>query len=87
MPAREDLKLEGLTLSAEDFAELMSVEPAALLEEAATHDAVLDPLQDRLPPELARERNALRQRLASADEGPPSKSGTGFARPRRRSAA
>jgi phosphoenolpyruvate carboxykinase (GTP) len=87
MPAREDLNLDGLALSAADFDELMRVEPAALLEEAVTHDALLDPLGERLPAELVRERDALRQRLTSALEGPPSKSGDGLAPPRRRTAA
>jgi phosphoenolpyruvate carboxykinase (GTP) len=87
MPAREDLSLDGLDLSPQDFDELMRLDPAALLEEAASHDALFEPLLERLPAELLRERDALRQRLASALEVPPSKSGTGFARPARPTAA
>jgi phosphoenolpyruvate carboxykinase (GTP) len=87
MPSRENLNLEGLELPAEDLEELMRVDPAALLDEAATHDALLDPLRDRLPAELLRERDDLRERLEHAGGGPPSKSGTGFARPPRRTAA
>ena len=84
MPAREDLNLEGLSLPADDFEELMSLDPAALLEEAASHDALLEPLLDRLSPELLRERDALRQRLLSGD--PPSKRRPGLARPRKTAA-
>jgi phosphoenolpyruvate carboxykinase (GTP) len=87
MPRREDLNLDGLELSPETFAELMSVEPAKLLAEAASHDALFAPLLDRMPPELLDERDALRERLCLRDHDPPSKSGTGHAPPAGRTAA
>jgi phosphoenolpyruvate carboxykinase (GTP) len=68
MPSREDLNLEGLELPAEDFAELMRVSRDELLVEAASHDAFLAPLLDRLPPELVHEREAWRERLAGAND-------------------
>jgi phosphoenolpyruvate carboxykinase (GTP) len=87
MPRREDMNLEGLELAPETFAELMSVEPAKLRDEARSHDALFAPLLSRMPPELLRERRALEERLSGADYEPPSKSGTGHAPPAGRTAA
>jgi len=73
MPRYEDLNLGGLELSKADFNQLASVDPVRLLEEAKTHDQLLSPLLDRLPPELADERDRLRQRLQQAAAAPPAR--------------
>jgi phosphoenolpyruvate carboxykinase (GTP) len=70
MPRYEDLNLSDLKLSRADFEQLTRVDPERLLEEAKTHDQLLEPLLDRLPPELARERDLLRLRLRQAAEAP-----------------
>ncbi|HEX2674930.1 MAG TPA: phosphoenolpyruvate carboxykinase domain-containing protein, partial [Polyangiaceae bacterium] len=70
MPSYEDLNLAGLELTRSDFKHLTSVEPERLLEEAKTHDQLLAPLLDRLPPELAQQRDLLRVRLQQAAESP-----------------
>jgi len=63
MPSYADLNLAGLDLSRADFDRLTNVDTARLLEEAKTHDQLFAPLLDRLPGELARERDQLRARL------------------------
>ncbi|HET7539947.1 MAG TPA: phosphoenolpyruvate carboxykinase (GTP) [Polyangiaceae bacterium] len=68
LPGQGDLNLTGLQLPAADFEQLLSVDPERLLEEAKTHDQLLAPLLDRLPAELAAERDHLRQRLQQAAE-------------------
>ncbi|MEI9952731.1 MAG: phosphoenolpyruvate carboxykinase (GTP) [Pseudomonadota bacterium] len=72
MPRYEDLNLNGLELTRAEFARLTNVDPERLLEEAKTHDQLLSPLLDRLPPELARQRDLLRLRLRQAAEQAPS---------------
>jgi len=70
MPRYEDLNLDGLELARADFDRLTRVDPERLLEEAKTHDQLLSPLLDRLPPELIRQRDLLRLRLQQAGETP-----------------
>lgn len=70
MPAYDDLNLAGLELTRADFNHLTGVDPARLLEEARSHDRLLAPLLDRLPPALAEQRDLLRQRLQHAAEAP-----------------
>jgi len=70
MPRYEDLNLDGLALARADFERLTRVDPERLLEEAKTHDQLLSPLLDRLPPELIRQRDLLRLRLQQAGETP-----------------
>ena len=70
MPSYDDLNLAGLELTRADFNRLTSVDPERLLEEAKTHDQLLAPLLDRLPPELAQQRDLLRERLQQAAELP-----------------
>ncbi|HYQ04689.1 MAG TPA: phosphoenolpyruvate carboxykinase (GTP) [Polyangiaceae bacterium] len=73
MPSYDDLNLAGLELTRADFNDLTNVDPERLLEEAKTHDQLLAPLLDRLPPELAEQRDLLRQRLQRAAETPRAK--------------
>jgi phosphoenolpyruvate carboxykinase (GTP) len=88
MPRREDLHLDGLGLSAERLDAVLAVDPAGLLEEATSHDALFAPLLSRLPPALLRERDALLDRLHHACEPPaPDQSGPGLPAPVGRSAA
>jgi len=70
MPSYDDLNLAGLELPRADFNRLTSVDPERLLEEAKTHDQLLAPLLDRLPAELAEQRDLLRARLQRAAESP-----------------
>jgi len=70
MPGYDDLNLSGLELSKADFNRLTAVDPERLLEEAKTHDQLLSPLLDRLPPELVRQRDLLRLRLQEAAPAP-----------------
>jgi phosphoenolpyruvate carboxykinase (GTP) len=86
IPSREDLNLEGLE-AAEALTELMAIEPAALLEEVKSHEALFAPLGDRLPPEMTRQGDALRERLSRANELTPSDSVTGLPPPVGRTAA
>ena len=72
VPDYGDLNLTGLTLSEAQFAELMRLDPLGALAEAETHDELLDPMLDRLPPALARQRDLLRLRLGRlADASSP----------------
>jgi len=70
MPRYEDLNLAGTQLSRADFNRLTNLDAERLLEEAKTHDQLLSPLLDRLPSELARERDLLRARLTQAAATP-----------------
>jgi phosphoenolpyruvate carboxykinase (GTP) len=66
VPDREALNLSELALSESHFAELMRIDPHGALAEAEQHDELFEPMQDRLPPALVRQRAALRERLARA---------------------
>ena len=81
MPSYEDLNLAGLPLGEPDFARLMSLDPERLLEEAQTHDQLFAPLLDRLPAELAAQRDLLRERLQRAAEAQPRATISVFPRP------
>ena len=66
MPRYEDLNFNGLNFSRADFKQLTTIDPERLLQEAQTHDQLLTPLLDRLPSELAQQRDLLRDRLQQA---------------------
>lgn len=70
-PRYEDLELEGSGMTPASFAELMRVDPEALLLEAETHAELFAPLLGRLPPELLRQRDLLRERLERAAQAKP----------------
>ena len=73
MPRFEDLNLSGIEFTHADFNRVTSIDPERLLEEAKTHDQLLAPLLERLPPEFARQRDLLRLRLQQAAEAPRAK--------------
>jgi phosphoenolpyruvate carboxykinase (GTP) len=81
MPSYTDLNLAGLALSEQDFGRLMQLDPERLLEEAQTHDRLLSPLLDKLPPELAAQRDLLRARLRQAVDAAPRARISVFPRP------
>jgi phosphoenolpyruvate carboxykinase (GTP) len=66
VPTFEQLELAGLTLSPEDFARAMELDVSRLAEEAKTHDELFEPLLERLPEGILRQRDLLRARLQPA---------------------
>ncbi|MEO8003609.1 MAG: phosphoenolpyruvate carboxykinase (GTP) [Betaproteobacteria bacterium] len=66
VPRQEDLEWQGLDLPREKFAELMALERQAWLDELKLHSELFDRLEDRLPGELRRRREALATRLQQA---------------------
>jgi phosphoenolpyruvate carboxykinase (GTP) len=69
MPRYEDLEWRGLEdLTRERFAELMSVEREAWVEELLAHEALFLKLYDRLPKELALIRSLMLARLWRSPE-------------------
>jgi phosphoenolpyruvate carboxykinase (GTP) len=71
VPLYEDLVMRDLGVSEKQFAELMHVDPDSATREAKTHDELFEPLLERLPRELARERDYLRRRLQRDAESSP----------------
>jgi len=80
-PRYEDLVIEALGLSAADFASLMRIDPEGALAEVETHDALFAPMLERLPRELVRERDELRERLQHVAESGPRASAGALAEP------
>ena len=64
-PHREDLNWTGLDFPAERFAELMSVDREMGLAEAQSQAEYFKIYGDRLPPELARQRDLFEARLTA----------------------
>jgi phosphoenolpyruvate carboxykinase (GTP) len=64
VPAPGDLYTGGLDISAEDLAEVLSVDPEALREQLPQVKAHLAQFGDRLPDELKAQLEALERRLA-----------------------
>jgi phosphoenolpyruvate carboxykinase (GTP) len=87
VPEQADLNLTGLTLSEAQFSELMRLDPLGALAEAETHDELLDPLLDRLPPALERQRDLLRLRLGRLADASSPVPVDGIAKPRDPTAA
>jgi phosphoenolpyruvate carboxykinase (GTP) len=71
MPAFEQLELDGLALSPDDFARAMELCPDRLAQDAKTHDELFEPLLDRMPARLLRQRDLLRARLEQARDPAP----------------
>ena len=66
MPRKQDLVWDGLGVSNEAFAELMSLDREAWSEELRLHEQLFANIQDRLPRELAQKRELLLARMARA---------------------
>jgi len=64
VPRYRDMNLRGLELSAAEFESLTTVDPDVAFAELEAHDALFAPLRDRLPEDLVREGERLRERLA-----------------------
>jgi phosphoenolpyruvate carboxykinase (GTP) len=80
VPRYDDLMLAGLQLTESDFANLMRVDADVAAAELKTHDALFEPMRPRLPDELLRQRDQLRQRLQDATQSGP-RAATPFSRP------
>jgi len=63
-PRYEDLCWTGLNFSAEQFAQVSSVDPAAWKAELALHDELFAQLAYHLPPQLTATKHKIEQRLA-----------------------
>jgi phosphoenolpyruvate carboxykinase (GTP) len=66
MPRKQDLVWDGLDVSNEAFAELMSLDREAWIEELRLHEQFFAQLRDCLPRELALKRELLLARLQRA---------------------
>jgi phosphoenolpyruvate carboxykinase (GTP) len=66
MPRKQDLVWDGLGVSNEAFAELMSLDREAWSEELRLHEQLFANIKDRLPKELAQKRELLLARMARA---------------------
>ena len=66
MPTPEALDTEGLDLAAADLELLLTVDPEEWLGEIEPIREFYAQFGDKLPPELARQLDALEQRLTSA---------------------
>jgi phosphoenolpyruvate carboxykinase (GTP) len=66
MPHKQDLVWEGLDISNETFRELMSLDREAWAEELRLHGQLFAQIQDRLPQELAQQRQLLLARVQRA---------------------
>jgi phosphoenolpyruvate carboxykinase (GTP) len=71
VPRYDDLAVAGLGVSEPEFGRLMHVELAGATAEAESHDELFAPLLGRLPAELVKQRDELRQRLQDAAESGP----------------
>jgi phosphoenolpyruvate carboxykinase (GTP) len=65
-PKREDLNLDGLTITAEQLDELFALDPAAWSAEADLTEQYFAQFGDALPAELTNQLEALRERIAAA---------------------
>ena len=63
MPNYEDLTWTGLDFSAQDFGDIMTVDPKAAMAEADAQKTLFDDFGDRLPAELESQRQDLKSRL------------------------
>ncbi len=68
LPAEGALNVDGLELDEEALAELFRVDPIAFAHEADDIEAFFATFGDRLPPELSRQLDLLRSRLAAAQQ-------------------
>jgi phosphoenolpyruvate carboxykinase (GTP) len=66
MPHKQDLVWDGLDISNETFRELMSLDREAWTEELRLHEQLFAQIQDRLPQELAQQRELLLARMQRA---------------------
>ncbi|MEZ5127609.1 MAG: phosphoenolpyruvate carboxykinase (GTP) [Micropruina glycogenica] len=65
-PKREDLNLDGLTITDEQLDELFALDPAAWAAEADLTEQYFAQFGDALPAELTAQLTALRERIAAA---------------------
>lgn len=68
LPAEGALNVEGLELDEQALTELFRVDPVAFGHEADDIEAFFATFGDRLPPELSRQLDLLRSRLAAAQQ-------------------
>ncbi|MDG2032603.1 MAG: phosphoenolpyruvate carboxykinase (GTP) [Rhodospirillales bacterium] len=66
MPRHQDLNWRGLDFHAEDFSGIMDIDRDRGLEEADAQTELFDSFEDRLPPEMETQRQALKDRLAES---------------------
>ena len=64
-PQYAEINWTGLDFSAEQFADVTRIDPAAWTEEFRLHDALFEQLQQRLPKALLQTRAELEQRLTA----------------------
>ncbi|MAF49487.1 MAG: phosphoenolpyruvate carboxykinase (GTP) [Rhodospirillales bacterium] len=67
-PRHQDINWTGLEFGAGDFDGIMDIERAGGAEEAEAQKELFDRFDDRLPPEMEAQRQALAERLQSAPE-------------------
>ncbi len=66
MPRHQDLIWDGLDFAADDYSGIMDIDREKGLEEAEAQKELFDSFEDRLPPEMEAQRQALKERLSSA---------------------
>ncbi len=69
LPAPGDLNIDGLDVSADDLERIFALDPDAWTQEADLTEEYFAQFGDRLPAELARQLEQLRERIASARAG------------------
>ena len=68
MPRHQDLNWRGLDFHADDFSGIMDIDRGRGLEEADSQKELFDSFEDRLPPEMETQRQALKNRLAKSPD-------------------
>ncbi len=68
MPRHKDLNWSGLEFQSDEFSGIMDIDKAKGLEEADAQKELFDSFEDRLPPEMEAQRQALKSRLHQAPD-------------------
>ena len=68
MPRHQDLNWRGLDFHVDDFSGIMDIDRARGLEEAEAQTELFESFEDRLPPEMETQRQALKDRLTKSSD-------------------
>ena len=68
MPRHQDLNWRGLDFHVDDFSGIMDIDRARGLEEAEAQTELFESFEDRLPPEMEIQRQALKDRLTKSSD-------------------
>ena len=67
-PRHQDLNWRGLDFHVDDFSGIMDIDRARGLEEAEAQTELFESFEDRLPPEMETQRQALKDRLNKSSD-------------------